>query len=55
VCPGSGVCSATIAGSCSAPAADGAECSTGGTGPSCLPPAKCVSQTCTVPVPASCH
>lgn len=54
-CPASGTCSALLAGTCAAAAADGATCSTGTSGPACTPPARCVSGRCTLPAPASCR
>jgi hypothetical protein len=53
VCPASGTCSALIAGTCTAAAADGAACSPTAS-PKCMPPARCVSGRCTLPAPASC-
>jgi hypothetical protein len=55
LCPASGTCSALLNGTCSGSAADGASCSTSGSGPSCMPPARCVTGTCTAPSPASCR
>jgi hypothetical protein len=52
VCPGSGTCSAAIGGTCSPAAADGASC---GSSSSCMPPARCVSGTCRLPAPSTCH
>jgi len=53
-CPASGTCSALVGGTCSMAAADGAACSAASTGPSCLPPARCVGGRCTLPNPALC-
>ena len=55
VCPASGSCSGIINGTCSAAVADGMACGTGMAGPSCMPPAKCVGGTCTLPNPSACH
>jgi hypothetical protein len=53
-CRASGTCSGLLAGTCSMAAPDGAACSTATTGPSCLPPARCVAGRCTLPDPRSC-
>lgn len=55
VCPANGSCDALLGGSCHAAAADGASCSTGDTGPTCMSPAKCVSGKCTLPDANACH
>jgi len=56
VCNGGGTCNlnpTTGAGTCEAVAADGATC--GSNGASCLQPAVCVNNTCTIPNASSCH
>lgn len=55
ICPANGTCDALLGGNCHPAAADGASCSTGTSGPSCLSPAKCVSGKCTLPDPTACH
>ena len=54
ICPASGTCSGVFGGTCSAAAADGANCSDSDSGPKCLSPAKCVGGTCQLPDPKSC-
>ncbi|MGH7281969.1 MAG: hypothetical protein ACRELY_10625 [Polyangiaceae bacterium] len=55
ICPANGTCDSLLGGNCHAAAADGASCSTGTSGPSCLSPAKCVSGKCTLPDATACH
>jgi hypothetical protein len=56
VCDGGGFCAVAqgkTAGTCVAPAADGAACDTTH-GPPCLPPADCINGTCSMPNTSSC-
>jgi hypothetical protein len=55
ICLANGTCDAISSGTCHAAAADGAACSTGTSGPSCLSPAKCVGSVCTLPDATACH
>lgn len=53
-CGASGTCSTLVAGRCAPAAPDGAACSAGAAGPTCLPPARCVDGRCRTPAPDSC-
>lgn len=57
VCSASGTCKGAkglTPGTCVGAAADGAACSTGSDGPSCMPNAKCVDSVCKPSDPAAC-